>query len=402
MKVLLGHNTYQWPGGEDVSVDRDARLLADHGHEVVSYLRDNDEIEGYGPVQRVRLAAETVWSRRSRHDLAELLARERPDIAHFHNTFPLISPSAFAACRDAGVPVVLTVQNYRAGCANAFLFRDGHVCEDCLHRTVKWPAVLHRCYHDSRAQSAVVAGMLAAHHVSHAWSRLVDAFIAVSEFGRAKLIEAGLPADRLLLRPNFLDPDPGDRPPGRDEGYALFVGRLSPEKGLGTMLKAFATTPQIPLRVVGDGPLRGELEASARDNPNVSFLGQRDRPEVLELMRGARVLVFPSVWYEHFPLVLVEAFATGLPVVSSSLGAMIEIVEAPGLGFTFPPGDADRLAERLRWAWDHVDDVAARGRAARRMFETRYTAEPAYQRLMEIYERAASVACSRARDKDSS
>jgi len=389
LKVLLGHNTYQWPGGEDTSYELDARLLADHGHEVVRYLRDNDEIEQYGAGQKARLAARTVWSRPSRAEVAELLARERPDIAHFHNTFPLISPSAFAACHDAGVPVVLTVQNYRVGCAKAFLFRDGRVCEDCLHRTVKWPAVLHGCYHDSPAQSAVVAGMLAAHRLSRVWTRLVDAYIAVTEFGRAKLVEAGLPADRVLLRPNFQDPDPGDRAPGRDDGYALFAGRLSPEKGLTTMIKAFATTPDIPLRVVGDGPERGELEAASRDNPNIVLLGHQSREEVLELMRGARVLVFPSLWYEHFPLVLVEAFASGLPVVSSSLGAMIEIVEEPGLGLTFPPGDADRLAERLRWAWEHPDDMAARGRAARRMFEARYTAEPAYQRLMEIYDFAS-------------
>jgi len=127
LKVLLGHNTYQWPGGEDTSYELDARLLADHGHEVVRYLRDNDEIEQYGAGQKARLAARTVWSRPSRAEVAELLARERPDIAHFHNTFPLISPSAFAECHDAGVPVVLTVQNYRVGCAKAFLFRDGRV-----------------------------------------------------------------------------------------------------------------------------------------------------------------------------------------------------------------------------------------------------------------------------------
>jgi glycosyltransferase involved in cell wall biosynthesis len=392
LKVLLGHNTYQWPGGEDVAVTLDAGVLRAHGHDVVTYFRDNDEIAAYGIRDKARLVGETVWSRRSRRQMAAILEAERPDIAHFHNTFPLISPSAFAACRDAGVPVVLTVQNYRVGCANAFLFRDGRVCEDCLHRTVKWPAVVHRCYHDSAAQSAVVAGMLAMHNGLRLWSRLVNVFVAVTEFGRDKLVEAGLPSDRTVVRANFADPDPGDRAPGRDDGYALFVGRLSPEKGLTTMLQAFERLPDIPLRIVGDGPLRAELEQAAAGNPRIEFLGQRDRDAVFELMRGARALVFPSLWYEHFPYVIVEAFASGLAVVSSTLGAMQEVVASPGLGLTFPAGDTAALAERMRWAWAHPDDMAAMGRAARQTFEARYTAAPAYDRLMEIYEMAGALA----------
>jgi glycosyltransferase involved in cell wall biosynthesis len=395
LKVLLGHNTYQWPGGEDVAVDLDERLLTSRGHEVVRYVRDNDEIASYGPGERMRFAVDTVWSRRSRRDVAALLAVEKPDIAHFHNSFPLISPSAFAACRDAGVPVVLTVQNYRVACANAFLFRDGGVCEDCLHRTIKWPAVVHACYHESRPQSAVVAGMLAFHKVLKLWPRLVDAFIVVSGFGRDKLVEAGLPAKKVLVRANFSDRDPGDRPPGRDDGYALFVGRLSPEKGLATLLDAAELVPDVPFRVAGDGPLRAFVEAGAARCPNIELLGHRDRAGVFELMRGARVLVFPSLWYEHYPYVLLEAFASGLPVVSSALGAMNEIVGERGLGLTFPAGDAGQLADRLRWAWDHADDISIMGRAARASFEECNTAGPAYQRLMEIYDFATTSARSR-------
>jgi glycosyltransferase involved in cell wall biosynthesis len=366
-----------------MACELDAQLLTARGHQVVRYLRDNDEIREYGMAAKARFAAETVWSRRSRREITALIRREKPDVAHFHNFFPLISPSAFAACRDVGIPVVVTVANYRVACANAFLFRDGGVCEDCLHRTLKWPAVVHGCYHSSPAQSAVVAAMQGAHRLLGTWDRLVDAFIVLTEFSRAKLVEGGLPADRVFVRSNFADPDPGDRPAGEHGGYALAVGRLSTEKGSATLLDAFTKLPDVPLRIVGDGPLRAELEAAA--SPGIQFLGHLPRAEVLDLMRAARLLVFPSLSYEHFPLVFVEAFATGLPVVASAVGATNELVGASGLGLTFPPADPEALAARVRWAWEHPAEMAGMGRAARRTFEERYSAEPAYKRLMEIF-----------------
>jgi glycosyltransferase involved in cell wall biosynthesis len=397
LKVLFGHNTYQWPGGEDVAMELDAALLDAHGHAVVRYLRDNDEIAGLSLRGKARFAAQTIWAPDARRELRDLLERERPDVAHFHNVFPLISPSGFAACRDAGVPVVLTVANYRIACANAYLFREERVCEACLHRTVKWPAVVHRCYHDSALESGVVASMLAIHRWLHLWSRLVDVFIAVSDFGREKLVEAGLPAEKVVVRENFAFPDPGDRQSDRpDGGFALFVGRLSPEKGLRTLVRACGAVPDIPVHVVGDGPMRAELEEAARAaGANVTFRGQLPREHVLQLMRTARALVFPSLWYEHFPLVIVEAFASGLPVIASGLGAMKGIVGDPGLGATFPPGDDAALAACLRDAWNDAGKMADRGRAARRQFEEKYTADVAYDRLVAIYDRARDERASR-------
>ena len=389
VKILLAHNTYQWPGGEDTAFELDAKLLEDHGHEVIRYVKDNDAIEGLGISKRARVAGGAFWAVGTKREVAALIAKEKPDVAHFHNTFPLISPSAFAACRDAGVPVVLTVQNYRFACVNAFLFRDGRVCEDCLHRTVKWPGVLHACYRDSRTESAVVAGMLTAHRWLRTWSRLVDVFLTVSQFGRDKLVEAGLPADKVVIRPNFAYPDPGDRAPGRDEGFALFAGRLSPEKGLDVLLDAWSHLDGVPLRVIGDGPLRDELRRTVAERQlPVELLGPRSRAEVLEAMRAARLMAFPSKWYEHFPFVLVEAFASGLPVVASALGAMNEIAEAGGIAFTFPAGDSAALADRVTWAWTHPEQTASMGRRARAVYEQQYTGDIALARLLEIYERA--------------
>jgi glycosyltransferase involved in cell wall biosynthesis len=386
--VLLAHTTYQWPGGEDVAFDADGALLESQGHRVVRYLRDNDEIDALGAVGKVRLAGRTVWAGDTGRDFARLLADERPDVAHFHNTFPLISPSAFAACRRAGVPVVLTVQNFRLGCPNAFLFRDGHVCEDCMHRRIKWPGVVHACYRESRPQTAVVAGMLAVHSALRTWSRRVDVFVTVSQFASAKLVETGVPAERIVRRPNFLHPDPGDRAPGPGEDFVLFAGRLSPEKGIDTLLDACRAAPDVDVRIAGDGPMRDAVERAAAAMPNVTVLGSRERPEVLALMRQARALVVPSIWYEHFPFVLLEAFASGLPAIASDLGSTAEIVGGNGAGVLFRAGDAGDLAGKLRWAVARPDEVAPLGRKARATFEADLSSGPAYERLMGAYDQA--------------
>jgi glycosyltransferase involved in cell wall biosynthesis len=389
LAVLLGHNTYQWPGGEDVGFAHDGALLERMGHRVVRYQRDNDEIADYGALQRARLVGTTVWSLRTQRELRALLEREHVDVAHFRNTFPLISPSAFAACRRAGVPVVLTVPNYRLTCSNAYLYRDGHVCEDCLRRRVKWPAVLHACYHDSRPQSAVVAGMLTVHGMLRTWSRHVDVVLAVSEAVRSMLVEAGLPPDLVHVRHNLVEPDPGDRAPGPDGGFALFVGRLSPEKGLDVLLEATRAVPELPLRIAGDGPERARIErvVSVPGYEHVSLLGSVEHADVFDLMRAARVLVVPSQWHEAFGHVVAEAFACGLPVVASDLGALPELVDDT-VGRVFPATDGSALAGHLRWAATQPDAVAAAGRASRRRYEELFTAEPAYRRLIELYELA--------------
>ncbi len=385
LKVLVVHNSYQQAGGEDVVCAAEAALLRQHGHEVVEYHEDNRRIQ---EMSRLAVAAQTLWSRPAHRKLLQLVRHVHPDVIHFHNTFLLISPSAYYASQEAGVPAVQTQHNYRVLCPAATFFRDGHVCEDCLDKTLPWPGVVHACYRGSRSQTAVVAAMLTVHRALKTWRDQVDLYLAVTDFSRRKFIAGGLPAEKVVVKPNFVHPDPGMKDGhGR---YALFVGRLSPEKGLRTLLQAWEGVKDIPLKLVGDGPLMDEVRAVVRAQTlgAVEVLGRRPQQEVLDLMHGASFLVFPSEWYECFPVTLAEAFACGLPAVVSSLGAMAEIVENGRTGLHFRPGDPEDLAAKVEWAWGHTREMTVMGREARRQYEQKYTAERNYQRLMEVYQMA--------------
>lgn len=387
LRILQVHNAYQQSGGEDVVVASEDSLLCSAGHVVMHYVRHNSEIATYGLWQRGTLASRTIWAWDSHREIKALLRAERPDVAHFHNTLPVISPSAYHACFEAGVPVVQTLHNYRLLCPAAVLFRDGRVCEDCIKHSL-WRAVRHGCYRSSRAETSAVALMLTVHRWLGTWMRLVDCYITLTEFSRMKFIEAGLPAEKIAVKPNFVRADPGVRQ--GTGGCALFVGRLSEEKGLQTLLTAWELlNGRIALEIVGDGPLRPMLqnEARCRMAGGIHFRGWMPRDRMLAAIKRARFLVFPSECYEGFPVAIAEAFACGVPVIASRLGAMEEIVGDGHTGLHFTPGDADDLAAKVEWAWAHPGEMAAMGRAARAEYEANYTAERNYKMLMEIYQR---------------
>lgn len=382
LSVLVVHNFYREPGGEDQVFEAETALLERHGHRVVRYTRHNDHVREGSPLS---LATATVWNRETHRELRELLRHERPTVAHFHNTLPLVSPAAYYACRAEGVPVVQTLHNYRLVCPKATLLREGRVCEDCVGRAFPWPAVRHACYRDNRGATAAVAAMLLTHRAAGTYRRAVDRYIALTEFARSKLVEGGLPADRIVVKPNFLQESGEFR---RESGdFALYVGRLASEKGVDVMLRAWRRLDGGPaLRIVGDGPLADEVADAAASLPNVEWLGRRPHDEVLELMRRAAFLVFPSVWYEGFPMTLVEAFSCGLPIVTSRLGSMEEIVDDRDTGLHFTPGDDEELAERARWLWERPEVRSGMEEAARGTFERRYSAEVNYRLLLDVYE----------------
>ena len=378
------HNRYRHRGGEDVVFDAEAELLEERGHRVRRHTVDNAELPASPtPSQQIRLAANTLWSRESARALRRSIHDFRPDLVHIHNTFPQLSPSLYEACADEGVPVFQTLHNYRFVCPAATLFRDGRPCEDCVGRALPWPGVIHACYQGSRLRSAVVAGMLGLAHARAAADH-VSAFIALNEFGRRIFVRGGLPDGRIVVKPNFVD-RVAATPTDARSGF-LFVGRLAPEKGIDTMLRAWRRLPpSIGLRVIGDGPLKDEVRRAAAGSPNVLFEGPRDRREVLAAMASARALVFPSEWYEGCPMTVIESFASRLPVVASRLGSLEEMVLDGRTGLLFEPGSADDLAEKVSWTHEHGAEASTMGDAARDEYSAQYTPERSYDRLMAIY-----------------
>lgn len=355
-------------------------MLESRGHEVLRFTVHNDAIN---QMSRLTVGGKTIWNHQMHRHLSELVAEHRPHVAHFHNTFPLISPAAYYAARRHGTAVVQTLHNYRLICPDTFMLRDGRICRECQGRVMPWPAVQHGCYHGSRAGSLVVATMLATHRLAGTYRRQVDRYIAVAHFGRQVLIDGGLPAEKITVKPYFVEPDPGIGA-GRG-GYAVFVGRLSPEKGIDTLLAAWEHLADIPLKILGDGPLAGTVAEAASRLPNVHWLGRQPQPEVSRLVGDAAMLVFPSVWYEGLPKTILESFAKGTPVVASRLGAMIEMIDPGRTGAHFEPGNSFDLAEKVRSLWADSGQLAHLRQEARREFEARYTAGRNYPMLMGVY-----------------
>jgi glycosyltransferase involved in cell wall biosynthesis len=390
MKILLCHNYYQQRGGEDESFAAEAALLQSHGHDVLTYTLHNDSIR---QSSRIATAARTFWNRQTYRQLRELIGKQRPDVMHCTNTFPLISPAAYYAARAERVPVVQSLRNYRLLCANSYFLRENRVCEDCLGRWTPWPAVLHGCYRGSRAASAVVGGMLVFHRVLRTWQRAVDRYFTPSEFTRQKFIAAGMPGQRIVVKPNFVHPDPGAGPGG---GYAIFVGRLSPEKGLETLLSAWEQLAgRVPLKIVGDGPLGDLARDVARRLPGVEWLGRQRVEDVLALLGGAAVLLMPSIWYETFGRTVIEAYAKGTPVIASRMGSMAELVDHGRTGLLFTPGDARELADAVLQIVSNPAGISRMRQAAREEYQRKYTAESNYQMLMSIYSDAAAQCAGR-------
>jgi glycosyltransferase involved in cell wall biosynthesis len=382
MKVLMVHNRYQQRGGEDAVVNAEVSLLASNGINVRRFDADNDSIRGVRAKLQVS-ASQFGFPSHVKNAFSQELADFRPDIVHVHNWFPTISATIFRTCHEARIPVVHTLHNYRLLCVNATLFREGRVCEDCIGTSFRTPGVLHKCYRQSHVGSAIATAGMLAHWLTGTWHSCVDRFIALSEFSRGKLIQGGLPAEKIAVKPNFVDPDPGIGP--GDGGYLLYAGRLTEEKGLRTLLHCWCSGQDLPrLVIVGTGPLEGEAQAAASTMPNVEWLGGKTSDQVLDLMRHAAATLCPSLWYEGMPRTAIESCAVGTPVIASNIGCYPEMIVDGASGVMFSVGDANELRSCIR-------SLALRNafremrQAARRSFETNYTGERNFSHLLCIY-----------------
>ena len=370
------------------------QLLERAGHTIIPYVRSNMELNDTSLVDLIGIASRMIWSKQARQSFAALLDAECPDVIHVHNTFMVISPSIYSACSERGIPVVQTLHNFRLLCPATSFSRDGHVCEECVDKNL-FRSVIHGCYRNSRKATGAVALMLAAHRALGTWQASVTRYIALTAFAKEKFVRAGFPSAKIVVKPNFADPDPGERLSAGE--YALFVGRIDETKGTRVLLDAWKALPvKCPLHIVGDGPDRPWMEARARELQlsEVTFFGRLPHAGAIEMVKGSRFVVAPSIWYEGFPMCIVESFACGAPVLCSRLGGMSEIVDDHVTGLHFNPSDPQDLAKKVEWAWNHPSELARMGRVARRQYEAEYTAEKNYSLLMEIYEEAKASCAS--------
>lgn len=392
LKILVVHCVYQLKGGEDSVVESEVAMLRAAGHDVQLYLRHNTDTND---TPAWRLAAQTLWSTRTVQDLREVTRDWRPDVIHVHNTLLLVSPSVFWAANELGIPVVQTVHNFRNACLGAIFVRDGQVCEDCLGKN-PWRGVVRACYRGSVPQSAVLASMLVLHRRLGTFEHKVTRYIALTGFAKAKLIESGLPGDKIRVKPNFVEWRPAPTPQARQGG--VYVGRLSVEKGIEVLLAALKRFDEAPaqshphdVQVMGTGP----FETQTAQQLGAQFLGFQPLDQVLARMETASYMVLPSICYEGFPRTIVEAFACGLPVIASRLGSMAELVTDGETGLLFTPGDDADLAQKITWANANPQAMAQMGQRARQVYEQRFTPELNGRELETIYREAIAQNTSR-------
>lgn len=387
-KVLIIHNFYQQSGGEDKVVEQESAMLRSRGIETEHYYVHNDSIQSKGLANMAKLAVEATWSFPEFKRIKGLLLRVKPDVVHVHNFFPVISPSVYHACERLGIPVVQTLHNYRLICPAATFMRGNEVCEKCLHGTLLH-SIRHGCYRGSQLQTIPVAAMIKFNELIGTWQHKVSRYIALTEFARDKFAESGIPLDRIAVKPNFVHHqtvkakyDPNDR-------YLLFVGRISAEKGVRNLLQAWSQLEDrggLRLVIIGEGPEKAEL-AAAHQQEDIRFLGKQDGDTVLDCMSRAMYVMVPSIWYEGFPMTIVESYSVGTPVLCSRIGALEEVVEDGVTGFHFQHDDLENIKTVIRRAVAYENYAAMRQKVAEN-YAAHYTEEVNVKQLLAIYSEA--------------
>ncbi len=388
MRVLILHDRYSdaLPNGENAVVRWEAEGLAAMG--VTVRLVETppgtlDTPEWRRGLMHLGGIYSLPWHRRMRREIEEF----RPDIVHTHNLWPHMTPSVYAACRGASIPVVQTLHNYRLLCIADFLNRNGEPCALCIGKRFDWPGVRYRCVEGSAGKSLLKATAIGIHKVLGNWNRMVDAFVVPSEYMRAKFVRGGVDESKLFVKATCA-PDVGEGT--QKGGYFCFAGRLRYEKGIRLLLEAWRDVSDLELRIAGAGPLEDEVRAAAAVNPSIRFLGLLSPDGVAELMQGALATLVPSTWEEPCPVTMVQSYSAGTPVIASDLGPRSEMVTHGETGLIFPSNDAPALQRHVRWAAGHPDECNAMGRAARERYVAEYSISGTCARLVELYKQTTA------------
>lgn len=385
MRVLLVHGAYQQYGGEDSVVKAETELLQSHGDEVILYGRHNDEIKDFSVLQKALFVPQSIYSWKTSSEIDDVVRRVRPDVAFIHNVYPLISPSVYHALHALRVPAVQVLHNFRPFCPNGLFYTQGHVCEACKGGNYL-NAVKNRCFRGSVALSSLYGLMLGLNRMAGMVDK-ISGFICLTEFFKIKMREIGIPDSKLFVRPNFVRPPALSVENQSGNGYALFMGRLSPEKGCWTLIHAFEQLPGVQLKIVGTGPMEQELRDYIRNKgiQNIEMLGFKAGEEKWQILRNALCLVLPSEWYENFPVTALEGFMAAKPVVASRMGGLPYIVEDGTSGLLFDAGQVGELAQRIQYLVEHTAEAVTMGRRGRYLVETKYGPEEGYENLMGVF-----------------
>ncbi len=392
---MLVHNYYgsESPSGENTIVDAEKHMLCTNGHQVDIFSRNSDDIRSQGAYGLIKGGISTPWNPSIYGAIKQKIKTFAPDVVHVHNTFPLISPSLFYAI-DSKIPKILTVHNYRLFCPSGIPMRSGSVCTECLDQKSALPAVIHGCYRDSRIATIPLALSVTLHRKLGTWTQKVDGFIALTHFQKDKLHRAGLPLDKIYVKPNSTSEHLMGKIFPIKHDYVVFVGRLSEEKGLISLIKAWKlmhlsgiNTPE--LRIIGDGPLRNQLEVMAFGLP-ISFLGQVSPQAAKEQIAQAKLLVLPSICFEAFPMVVCEAYAHATPVAASDIGSLPEIVKPNISGDLFEAGNSDSICATVSNLWQDQSKLSRLSEGARKEYEQFYTSQSNYEFMIDIYQKIIS------------
>jgi glycosyltransferase involved in cell wall biosynthesis len=386
MRILIVHNPYQQYGGEDSVVKAEKELMESRGEEVLLYSRHNDEIKQFNILQKAAFFPQTVYSPRTEGDMARVVREFRPQVAFIHNVYPLISPSVYHALHSLGVPTLQVLHNFRPFCTNGLFYIEGEVCELCKHGNY-FNAVSRKCYKDNYALSALYATTMAVNRSAGLLDK-ISGFICLTEFFRIKMREIGIPERQLFVRPNFVKAPPlSSDTANRPGDYILFMGRLSAEKGVSALLRAFESVRNLPLKILGTGPAEAELRSFVRDKQlsNVELLGFKSGDEKWDLLRNARALILPSEWYENFPVTVLEAYMASRPVLAARIGGLPYIVEDGKTGLLFEPADVKGMAARIEQIFHQPEQAVRMGAYGRQLVETRYSPDEGYENLMKIF-----------------